>query len=442
MAERWQFEKVGLGYRCWSDEVATEFHFNHIKRGKETLTGELSIRTNLANVKTNNGVLHVTRLNVLAGTTRSSLAKMLGGRTPGHEMDWFDGLETLCQNVIIAEQTGEPIIDVGKSDRTPRNEQFLVEPLVLRGRTSILFGPGGVGKSLIALTCGLSVAAHREIIPGIAPAMTGPILYLDWETTGAVINDRIQAIAAGHHFEAPHIAYRRCVKPLADEAEQLSAIVSARGIVLVIVDSTAYAMGALGEYGDANEAVLRLHEALRVLNVSALLVDHVTKTDTRTKPGSAQPYGSVFKTNAARLSWEVRKAPAAEGDMRINLYHAKSNDTAQMSPIGLGIDWSYEAITFHSTDVVAEEEEAVEGRRATWGEQIIELLMDGAQIKHSEIGRAIGAPKEKWEVVRKTVDRMIAKGDLVKDDEGFVAVNRQQPVRMSVVPGGLRPGSN
>ena len=290
---RWSFEKLGMTYRCWNDTIQTEFRLSHVKRSRDSLSGILKVSTNLKGVKTVKGVLHAANFNVLSTSTRTALANALDKRTPGFDLDWFDGLEWLCQHVIIGEEQGENIDEVGMDAPTPPNDRWCVEPLIMKGRPALLFGPGGVGKSLIALTCGLSVAYGREIIPGVPPAVHGPVLYLDWETTKDVINDRIQNIAAGHHFipTSQSIYYRHCVRPLATDAEELSAIVAAKGIVLVIVDSSAYAMGAQGEYGDANESILRMHEALRIIGVTSLIVDHVNKTDAKAKGGAATPYG-------------------------------------------------------------------------------------------------------------------------------------------------------
>ena len=286
----------------------------------------------------------------------------------------------------------------------------------------MIFGPGGVGKSLIALTCGISVAAGREIIPGIIPHLKGPVLYLDWETTGPVINDRIQAIAAGHGFPAPKILYRRCIKPLADDAEKLSEVVAERKVVMVIVDSAAYAMGTSGEYGDANESVLRMHEGLRIMGATALIVDHVNKAEQRAKPGTATPYGSAYKTNAVRISWEIRKAPDNGNGLHINMYHAKSNDTAQMQPIGLTLDWDENVIRFRQTPIVdetpVEEEEGPRSIRAV----ILELVADGATINKADIARYLGRENDETtkEAIRKAVWRLDRAKRITVDDLGNI----------------------
>lgn len=400
--ERWTFEKIGLGYRVYSENVDTELLVTRLKRRSETLTADLRVTTNLADVKTNNGVLHVSRFNLMAAPTRSSLAKLLASRTPGHDMDWYDGLEILCQNVLIAESKSEDITEVGQDERTPWEQNWLVEPFVLRDRTCMIFGPGGVGKSLIALTTGVSVATGEEIIPGVHPMVEGRVLYLDWETSATTINDRVQAIAAGHGISPPKLLYRRCVKPLAEDLEELAAIISSKDVKLVIVDSVAYAVGALGEHGDANEGVLRMHEAIRLMGATAFLIDHVNKVDARTKPGEASPYGSVYKTNAVRMSWEVRKAPSPEGELRINVYHAKSNDTHQLDPLGIALDWTHDIIRFRSVDVLESEEKPARPyiaqtvstpRGKDWGPQIIQIVTEwGTWIRVADVQKMLKAP--------------------------------------------------
>src|ERR1035437_617069 len=429
---RWSFEKLGMTYRCWNDTIQTEFRLSHVKRSRDSLSGILKVSTNFAGVKTVKGVLHAANFNVLSTSTRTALANALVKRTPGFDFDWFDGLEWLCQHVIIGEEQGEMIDEVGMDAPTPPNDRWCVEPLIMKGRPALLFGPGGVGKSLIALTGGLSVAYGREIIPGIPPSVHGPVLYLDWETTKDVINDRIQNLATGHHFTPTRnsIYYRHCVRPLATDAEELSAIVAAKGIVLVIVDSSAYAMGAQGEYGDANESILRMHEALRIIGVTSLIVDHVNKTDAKAKGGASTPYGSAYKTNAARVSWEVRKEPSAEG-LRISLYHAKSNDTALLPPIGISLDWGPDSIAFHKAVVDAVTEEVEDKSLTTL---MIELTDDGIEVETARLFPQLEGMGHNRDTVRTTFYRAVDRGIFVKTERRGVYRRATQPIKMRPLP--------
>jgi hypothetical protein len=379
---RWKFEKVGMGYRCSAEEIQTELRITHLKRSRGDLTGEVQILCNFVGVKTqDDGTLLRAKLNVTSSQARSSMVKVLEHRTSaaGHDMDWFDGLEALCQGVMTAEALSEPVLDVGTGPRREPGSNFLVEPLVLKNRPSLLFGPGGVGKSLVALGCGLSVAVGREIIPGVAPAAKGVVLYLDWEEDWDTLNDRIQKIGRGHDFKPGNMLYRRCRGPLAENVEELAGVVAERKVVMLVVDSAAHAMGTQGEYGDANESVLRMHEALRLIDTTSLIIDHVGNEAIRSKPGSARPYGSAYKTWAARMSWEARGGPM-NGVQKINLIHHKSNSTRHLDPIGIELDWTEEMIRFRQATAIVETSPATtDGPLMTIKELILDYMSDGAK---------------------------------------------------------------
>ena len=93
-------------------------------------------------------------------------------------------------------------------------------------------------------------------------------------------------------------------RPLADDVERLAEVVAEHAIRLAIVDSVGLALGIGREAGDPADAVLRMHQALRHLGVTSVLVDHVAGADIAAGTTAAsRPYGSVYKLNAARDVW-------------------------------------------------------------------------------------------------------------------------------------------
>jgi hypothetical protein len=436
-AERFKFEKVGLGYRSWptNDKVVAELKVSHIKRKSGDLHGFLQVSCNFAGVKTINGVLHSTRFNLSAGQTRKQVATLLKSRTPGfEEFDWFDALEYLCQHVEIAESQGEPIVAVG-TDRPPvqRSTRLALDPLVPANVAALLYGPGGAGKSVLALAGALSVATDTEVIPGVPPRISGPVLYLDWETDAATVNDRLWSLCTGAGVQPANVSYRRCNRPLADDAEELAMLVGKMQIVYMVIDSCGPAMGTSGEYGDANESTLRLFEAIRHIGISTQIVDHVSKQEMRSSKGTVAgllPYGSIYKVNLSRAAWELRNSTSADDEqLRISLHNTKANDARLHEPIRLLLDWSPDRIAFSADDGSVTPAE-VSGN--TWRDKLRNFLLEDDE-----------PPRETKEVAKLLVTtdvnirNLIQRypGDFSRPEEGSTKV-------MLTSHGGVGGGSN
>ena len=65
-------------------------------------------------------------------------------------------------------------MDIDGWDEAPEFRSYALDPICPRGEPTILFAPGGTGKSYLSLALALSVQLGRELVPGIPPAMTGP----------------------------------------------------------------------------------------------------------------------------------------------------------------------------------------------------------------------------------------------------------------------------
>ena len=131
---------------------------------------------------------------------------------------------------------------------------------------------------------------------------------------------------------------------------------------MVIVDSIAAACGGEPERADI---ALRLCNAVRALDTTALLIGHQTKGNDDT----GKPFGSVFGTNEARSTMEIKRQQAAGQDtMNLGLYHRKINDGRLEKPIGISVSFSDDTIKFNAQSIVDVPELA--GRLPAW--QVIE----------------------------------------------------------------------
>lgn len=353
MSER-IFRAVGLGYLMEMPALGTTFEVDRLRRVSGELHGDVTVRSRWPGAKTFDGVMHSSRFNLTAPSTRKTVARILSERAPaqaGEELDWLGFLEEFAQRVLTAERQGAPFEDVGT--RPQRIDAgLLLDPLMPAKKATILFGDGGAGKSFLAVAIAVSVATGREIVPGFLPRFRTPVLYLDWETDPDDMDGRVKAVCCGAGVDPVSIRYRICARPLADQVEEVGRAVDQHEIGLVIVDSVGLAAGTSSEGSDAAESALRLFTAIRALGVTTLCIDHVAKAAGAQQGGAGKPYGSTYKVNLARSVWEMRRAKAP-GDERthVALYHRKANTMALHRAIGLVIDFASDNVRFDREEI-------------------------------------------------------------------------------------------
>jgi hypothetical protein len=119
-------------------------------------------------------------------------------------------------------------------------------------------------------------------------------------------------------------------------AEDVSRLVDEEGYGLVIFDSVGMASGTSSEGSDANESAIRLFAAFGYLGTTVLAVDHVNRNDADTSTKRSRPYGSIYKSNLARATFELRRTRTADGAV-LGLYHTKANDSEEMPPQALRV---------------------------------------------------------------------------------------------------------
>ena len=427
-----KLEKRGLGYFLTWPTQQIELTFTKLKHRSSDTTADVLITCKMPGLNLRDGHLSMGRQNLSAPKGRMDFARGLQRRIKDERaeiIDWEDVIERSFVAVLVAESKGEPIVDIDGWDEPPEFRSYALDPVAPRGEPTILFAPGGTGKSYLSLALALSVQLGREIVPGIPPAMTGPVLYLDWETNAKTVKTRIRKIAGGSGFDPPRIAYRRCTAPLADDAEQLSTEIAKRGIVLVVIDSAGAAIGSQGEYGDANEGALRFFEAIRVLgsDLTVLVIDHVAKPGPVRKgqQPTSNPYGSVYKTNAARSVWRLDEAGRGEDDVTCSLRHTKVNDSKMYRPITYRLIWSPDGVTpetatFELADYIAEPG----SKGGSVADRAVEFIGSGRQ-STSAIAMALGASLD---TVRRSCnrdDRLVRMGnDWMLADNAPIPMNQ------------------
>lgn len=181
---------------------------------------------------------------------------------------------------------------------------WLVEPILARGRGHSLFADAKAGKSFLALYLAAAVATGRPVFD--RPA-TDPldVIYLDYEMTASDIAERLDSfgytdpnqLARLHHVLLPDIDALDTAtggRALSDAVEDVDAR-------LVIVDTAGRAvLGAENDADTYRDLYRHTGSHLKRLDCSWLRVDHAGKVGERGQRGSSA------KNDDVDVVWRLR----------------------------------------------------------------------------------------------------------------------------------------
>jgi hypothetical protein len=219
--------------------------------------------------------------------------------------------------------------------------RWVVDPYLETAGPTVIFAPGGSGKSYFGLALAASVASGVPLC-GPSPATTGPVAYLDWEADPDTQARRL----ASFGVDIVNVWYRRESAPLHTVAERLASRLADMGAVSVTIDSVGMARGGAPE---SAEDTIRLFAAIRQLGVPALCIDHVSKDQMARNGGRKMSFGSVYTTNAARLCWALIPAWRA-GELALRLENTKSNNGPPANPRGLTLTFTAGSVMVTTSD--------------------------------------------------------------------------------------------
>lgn len=295
------------------------------------------------------GHRHWSRINLASISARESLSKKLLGRAD--IINWVQILDAVAFHIAEARRILTPIKLTGQ---VQTEERLLIDPLLPRGESAVIFGDGGSGKSYMAGACAVSIGSGHEIAGILKPLERCPVLYLDWETTEQEVNSRLGQICQGLKIRVPdNIHYLSMSRALADDVKTLHAEISKLKVGLLIIDSIAPACGAEPESADS---VIRAMNALKSLPCTRLIVAHISKAGAdQNSPG--RPYGSVFLWNLARSVWEIKKAHEDEEDiLPLGLFQRKCNYGRLHAPMGIRFEFAPWGISIERHDPMERQE--------------------------------------------------------------------------------------
>src|SRR5829696_6412012 len=322
----------------------------------------------------------------------SSPSSPLGGSSDDDTSDADNTPEIIC------------FADLGE----PKEREYLIEKIGVKGYPIVAFGAGGVAKSFAMLSAGIAVANASGVERwfGLRVLEHGYVLYLDFELDAEEQHRRVRDLCAGMGIPIPKkLAYLSGVGISPEKAfEKAQQFVKEYEAKAAIIDSMGLAMQGDMEKG---KEVLAFHgryiNPLRRAGATPFIVDHEGKLQTGEKHKDKSPFGSAYKAWASRsvlqFVFEEYREESAELDIRVR--QTKTNFGPKIDPIGIRFTFEDKKVSMDPYDLP--DEELLEEESRPVKERIrIALRLEGATNKQLQqiIGASEGTIRNKLSELR------------------------------------------
>ena len=357
-----------LGYNfLWGgdndDDFSAKAVITRINDSSRGLLAEIEIWSSFM---TDYPLLSGIRFNMTSERARTGLAKRLYSLY--QKIDWQNVVEKICLGVIELSRQGEPVQELTSNDDIAPLD-YLIAPIIPKGKPTAIFGDPGSGKSTLLLILAIVACLPWWDNPLhlIAPAVPSPILYLDYEADADDLRRQLKSFTDGHELGLTQLNYRRCSLPITEDLEAIHNYASAIKAKALFIDSTSLAAGGDLNRMDVATAYIR---ALRQLKMTSVSVSHTSKErDAKTKT----IIGSVLFEAGFRSVWECR-GQEDDKTLDIGLFHRKFNLGAKRNPLGYRITYNGQSNTIEWFDPSNVPEFVA---RMSHTKQILELLKRG-----------------------------------------------------------------
>jgi len=236
----------------------------------------------------------------------------------------------------------------------PEPRRYLVDGLVPEAYPTMIYGDGGVAKSMLALSLGLGVASNAGTWLG-RRIESGGVLYLDFELDDAEQNRRVSRLARAEGLEGPPrmLRYMSAVGVRARDAFE-DALVECRehDVGLLIIDSLGPALE--GDAEASRDVISFYNEVVgpfRLAGVAPLVIDHQSKMQAGDRYQNKRAFGSVFKSNLARSVLQVEATDRSDGELTVRIRQNKHNFGPLLKPFGAHLAFSEEEVLIEAVDL-------------------------------------------------------------------------------------------
>jgi hypothetical protein len=335
----------------------------------------------------------------------SSLSSPLGGRGDDDTNNDADGPEVDLSDIVRFSELGEP-----------KEREFLIEQIGVKGYPIVAFGAGGVAKSYAVLCAGISIASASGVEEwlGFRVLDHGHVLYLDFELDVEEQHRRVRDLCAGMGIPIPTRLHYLSGAGLSAAEAFRKAIAFAKifEAKAVIIDSMGLAMqGDMEKSGEVLAFHSRYVNPLRSAGATPLIVDHEGKLQSGERHKDKSPFGSAYKAWASRsvlqFQFEEYREETAELDIRVR--QTKTNFGPKIEPKGVRFTFQEKKVSVSTYELP--DEELVDEEAKPVKERILAALrLEGAT--NAQLQKVTGATEG---TIRNKLSELRNAGEIVDD---------------------------
>ena len=280
-------------------------------------------------------------------------------------------------------------------DRTPPG--FMIEPFIIRGGGSILFGPPGKGKSYVAMTIALAVDAGLTDMFNVTQ---GRVLFVNLERSAESLQRRLLNInlSLGIPDDYPLLTLNARGKTLDDVIEAVDESIKEHDVKLVVLDSISRA--GFGDLND-NRPVNKIIDTMNNTCETWIGLAHAPRGD------SSHVYGSVhFDAGADIVIQQVSEA--RERSLGIGLNIVKANDVGKMPMMVLGYEFDDIGLTKIWFPKASEFPELMLSKPVSTAEEVYDYLSEVDNATAGEIASSLNKSRSMISSILNSDERYVA----------------------------------
>jgi hypothetical protein len=338
-SEPLRLERVGGSYKV--AHLGADFTFRDVRVDRE-LSADVTVAYRGR---------HLFRSGITLGLTgRDKMAKIAAELSQTDSgTPWKRITFAVSEAVIAAEESLGGLVDLRLASGAAAGLVDILRPLQPNA-PGVLTMPGEGGKSTIARACAVSVATGLEIIPGLVPFVSGPVLIVAAEDSAVASHARsLEAICRGAGIDRAsmknpvHLLDARG-RPLHRIARSLSE--RAADCPLVILDSLQALLPTAEAYGGVRDRDGLFWNGVDSIERPCLVLAHPNRNDSqRWASADGRIAGSEVHRDRTRIAWRGtwtdEKAVAGSSYRRYTLTCVKRNNGPRPSPISFAAAWEF-----------------------------------------------------------------------------------------------------